>query len=306
MIAFSPSNRTMLRLRILPAVLRSVQQQQQPQRQITRLPPLSTSSSSWTLINNNATRLSSRSAQNSAVAANSKANTILSTNRSIISSRSLHTLPLVSNSNPPASVGSTDNTFPESATSAANTMSSSSSSNAKKPANTLVEDLDTTFAKTQVFNKLYTDEEDESKKVLLKIAIGKKAASQLKKLMQDDDNRNLALKITVESGGCHGFQYNLKLIDLYKDQIIKQDLNNSGKNWQDLSKQDLVDEEVSVFVRDEAKVVLDLSSLQILRESKVDYVKELIGTSFKVIDSPYTKSACGCGSSFDVDFSKLA
>lgn len=233
-------------------------------------------------------------------------------NNSILSSRTIHTRPAALNRNAsPAGFASTESATSNTITS--NTLNNNTSinknkntDNVKKPVNSLVEDLDTTFAKTQIFNKFYTDEEDESKKVLLKIAIGKKAASQLNKLMKDDNNINLALKITVESGGCHGFQYNLKLVDLYKDQIIKQDLNSSESSWQDLSKDDLVDEEVSIFVRDNAKVVLDLSSLQILRESKVDYVKELIGTSFKVIDSPYTKSACGCGSSFDVDFSKLA
>lgn len=177
-----------------------------------------------------------------------------------------------------------------------------SSNEANPGVNTLVESNEAAFKSTQIFNNQYPDE--DTSKPPLKVAISRKACQHLQKLMKEDGNADLAVRVSVESGGCHGFQYHLKLMDLHKDGVLKRSLNEVPLEELD-PKQDLTDPELSIFVRDGAKVVLDSSSLLILRESKIDYVKELIGTSFKVIDSPYTKTACGCGSSFDVDFSKL-
>lgn len=122
----------------------------------------------------------------------------------------------------------------------------------------------------------------------LKIGITDRAKKKLVEIAEGDKNPESALRITVESGGCHGFQYNLKLTN------VNEELAN--------------DDELVVFQRidsPEAKVIFDESSLEILQDSKVDYTKELIGASFKVVDSPYTSTACGCGSSFDFDFEKL-
>lgn len=49
-----------------------------------------------------------------------------------------------------------------------------------------------------------------------------------------------------------------------------------------------------------AKVVMDSSSLEILKGSTIDYTVELIGSQFKVVDNPRATSNCGCGTSFDV------
>lgn len=118
---------------------------------------------------------------------------------------------------------------------------------------------------------------------LLSLHLSSNAISKLKQLAQEESNPDLALRITVESGGCHGFQYNLHLSDM-----------------------STVTEEDCVFEKDTAKVIIDDSSLNILQESTVDYTTELIGSMFKVVNSPYTSSSCGCGSSFDVDFDKIA
>jgi iron-sulfur cluster assembly accessory protein len=97
--------------------------------------------------------------------------------------------------------------------------------------------------------------------------------------MKKDNNPDLALRITVESGGCHGFQYLMSLTDLPK---IDKD-------------------EDSVFeAHDGAKVVMDEPSLELLKGSKVDYTMELIGSQFKIVDNPLATSSCGCGTSFDI------
>lgn len=119
----------------------------------------------------------------------------------------------------------------------------------------------------------------------MKLAITERAAEKLQLIVESDEDPDSALRIGVESGGCHGFQYNLKLTGVSKELAEDGDL--------------------FVFKRGPAQVVIDESSLEILQDSKVDYTKELIGSQFKVVDSPYTSTSCGCGSSFDFDFDKL-
>lgn len=104
-------------------------------------------------------------------------------------------------------------------------------------------------------------------------------SQRLKQIMTTDKNPDLALRVSVESGGCHGFQYLMSLTDLSK---ISQ-------------------EEDTVFEgRDGAKVVMDEPSLDLLKGSKVDYTMELIGSQFKIVDNPLATSSCGCGTSFDI------
>ncbi|OBA20964.1 hypothetical protein METBIDRAFT_21515, partial [Metschnikowia bicuspidata var. bicuspidata NRRL YB-4993] len=122
----------------------------------------------------------------------------------------------------------------------------------------------------------------------LKIGITDRAKAKLVEIAKDDRLADLALKVKVESGGCHGFQYDFELSSL-KEELEK-------------------DDELVVFQRRDsnmATVVFDESSLEILQDSKLDYTKELIGSSFKMVDSPYTSTSCGCGASFDFDFEKL-
>lgn len=126
-----------------------------------------------------------------------------------------------------------------------------------------------------------------------KIAITERASAKLRSIAKGDNNMNTALRIVVESGGCHGFQYNFKLTDLQKE-LEKEDEYNK----------------LFVFRRagsenDGTLVILDESSLQILQESMLDFTKELIGSQFRISDSPYTSTSCGCGASFDFDFEKL-
>lgn len=97
--------------------------------------------------------------------------------------------------------------------------------------------------------------------------------------MKNDSNPDLALRVTVESGGCHGFQYLMSLINM----------------------SNVSQEEDTVFQgRDGARVVMDEPSLELLTGSKVDYTMELIGSQFKIVGNPRASSSCGCGTSFDV------
>jgi len=77
-------------------------------------------------------------------------------------------------------------------------------------------------------------------------------------------------RISVLGGGCSGFKY-----DFSFDNNIKQE-----------------DEKIK-------NIIIDKASLKILRGSEIDFVTELMETSFK-ISNPKTKSSCGCGISFSI------
>ncbi len=75
-------------------------------------------------------------------------------------------------------------------------------------------------------------------------------------------------RIAVKGGGCSGFKYDFTFDDKIDENDLKQE-----------------------------NIVVDKSSLELLKGSQVDYSTELIGSSFK-ITNPKTKSSCGCGISF--------
>lgn len=104
--------------------------------------------------------------------------------------------------------------------------------------------------------------------------------------MKKDSNPNLCLRVQVESGGCHGFQYLMSLTDMKKisqeeDTVFESDYGGQASSQT-------------------AKVVMDEPSLELLKGSKVDYTMELIGSQFKIVDNPLATSSCGCGTSFDI------
>ena len=75
-------------------------------------------------------------------------------------------------------------------------------------------------------------------------------------------------RISVKGGGCSGFKYDFS----FDNKVEKNDLKHKN-------------------------IVIDKSSLEMLKGSQVDFTHELIGSSFK-ISNPKTKSSCGCGVSF--------
>ncbi|KAB8299751.1 hypothetical protein EYC80_000004 [Monilinia laxa] len=60
-----------------------------------------------------------------------------------------------------------------------------------------------------IFNPQQSDDGKEQK-----IEITQRAADRLQQLRKKENNPNLALRVEVQSGGCHGFQYVMSLCDL--------------------------------------------------------------------------------------------
>jgi iron-sulfur cluster insertion protein len=82
------------------------------------------------------------------------------------------------------------------------------------------------------------------------------------------------LRLSVEGGGCSGFQYRFGLAD-----VVEQD--------------------DAVAETDGVKLVVDSVSLDLVRGCAVDYVESLGGAAFKV-ENPNAAAGCGCGSSFSI------
>ena len=82
------------------------------------------------------------------------------------------------------------------------------------------------------------------------------------------------LRLSVEGGGCSGFQYKFELAD--------------GTDADD-----------AVSETDGVKLVVDSVSLDLVAGCVVDYVESLGGAAFKV-ENPNAVAGCGCGSSFAV------
>lgn len=140
------------------------------------------------------------------------------------------------------------------------------------------------------------------------ILITERAAKRLTDIYKDFDE---VLKISVESGGCHGFQYNMKLIPNAQVEKELSSQNNVKKDEERKEKDDDDDEDFNedretnkdvVFELPEngGKVVVDENSLKVLNQTTLTYSTELIGSTFK-ISGGNMKSSCGCGSSFDVE-----
>ena len=130
----------------------------------------------------------------------------------------------------------------------------------------------------------------------MNITITPRAAHRLQTISETDSNPDLALRVSVESGGCHGFQYLMRLINTSEDVDVDEDtvFENEAPARQ---KRGGGEGEGEGY---KAKVVMDEPSLELLKGSSIDYTMELIGSQFKVTGIPGATSSCGCGTSFDV------
>jgi len=82
------------------------------------------------------------------------------------------------------------------------------------------------------------------------------------------------LRLSVDGGGCAGFQYKFGLADA-------------------------VEGDDAIAERDGVRLVVDSVSLDLVRGSAVDYVENMGGASFRVTN-PNAASGCGCGTSFSI------
>ena len=105
------------------------------------------------------------------------------------------------------------------------------------------------------------------------ITITERAAERLVELAAGDPAHPV-LRIIVEGGGCSGFQYKMDLVAAPEaDDVIGE--------------------------KDGARVAIDTVSIPFMAGSEIDFVDDLIGSSFRV-NNPQATAACGCGTSFSI------
>ena len=100
------------------------------------------------------------------------------------------------------------------------------------------------------------------------------AADKVGKLLQEEDNPDLMLRVFIAGGGCSGFQYGFTFDEKLEDGDSK--VENRG-----------------------VALIVDPMSVQYLMGAEIDYKEDLQGAQF-VIRNPNVATTCGCGSSFSV------
>ncbi len=106
------------------------------------------------------------------------------------------------------------------------------------------------------------------------VTLTERAANRIREIAAGETVTDPALRVSVEGGGCSGFQYKFDIV--------------SGQAGDDI-----------VLERAGARVVIDPVSLQYMDGSEIDYVDELIGAAFR-IKNPQATASCGCGTSFSL------
>ena len=100
------------------------------------------------------------------------------------------------------------------------------------------------------------------------------AADKVRKLIEEEQDDSLMLRVFISGGGCSGFQYGFT----FEDTITEGD---------------------EIVEKGGVKLLVDPMSVQYLMGAEIDYTEGLEGAQF-VIRNPNATTTCGCGSSFSI------
>jgi iron-sulfur cluster assembly accessory protein len=103
------------------------------------------------------------------------------------------------------------------------------------------------------------------------VTMSARAAQRISQILKGEPSGTM-LRVSVEGGGCSGFQYKFDVERTRADDDV-------------------------VVTHHGAVVLIDPVSLQFMAGAEIDFVDDLIGAAFKVIN-PNAKASCGCGTSF--------
>ncbi len=106
------------------------------------------------------------------------------------------------------------------------------------------------------------------------ISLTAAAVKEIQRLLTEQNNPNLILRVGVKGGGCSGLTYAMGF--------------DSQKKEMD-----------QVFEQDGVKVLCDPKSLLYLEGMTIDFKSDLTDGGFRFIN-PNAKGSCGCGTSFSV------
>ena len=105
------------------------------------------------------------------------------------------------------------------------------------------------------------------------VTVSERAARRIGEILAREPPGTM-LRLSVEGGGCSGFQYKFDMDRTRADDDI-------------------------LISRDGAVVLIDQVSLGYLAGSEIDFVDDLMGASFR-IKTPQATQSCGCGTSFSI------
>ncbi|WP_412057943.1 HesB/IscA family protein [Bartonella sp. DGB2] len=105
------------------------------------------------------------------------------------------------------------------------------------------------------------------------VEISSAAAKRISQILSKEPGK-IALRVSVEGGGCSGFSYRYDLVDCAQDGDL-------------------------LLEKDGAKILIDLLSIPFLEGATLDFIDDLMGESFKM-NNPNATSSCGCGVSFSL------
>ena len=105
------------------------------------------------------------------------------------------------------------------------------------------------------------------------LTLTERAAKRIQTILAGE-SEGTELRLSVDGGGCSGFQYKF-----------------------DLSSERFADD--LVICKNGVNLRVDPVSLPLLEGSQVDFVDDLMGQTFRVVN-PNATASCGCGTSFSV------
>ena len=108
----------------------------------------------------------------------------------------------------------------------------------------------------------------------LSLAFSDAAARKASRLIEEEANPDLRLRVFVTGGGCSGFEYGFTF-----DEDVEDD--------------DTLIEKQGVTL------LIDPLSFQYLSGAEVDFKEDLQGSRF-VVNNPNASVTCGCGNSFSI------
>ncbi|AFB25715.1 MULTISPECIES: iron-sulfur cluster assembly accessory protein [spotted fever group] len=108
------------------------------------------------------------------------------------------------------------------------------------------------------------------------ITITDRAFERVCELVKLEKDKNLVLRVSVDSGGCSGLMYNYELVS--KDNIEQDDY---------------------VITKHNATIIIDPISQKFMLDCTLDFIEEL-GSSYFKVSNPQAKAKCGCGNSFSL------
>jgi iron-sulfur cluster assembly accessory protein len=113
----------------------------------------------------------------------------------------------------------------------------------------------------------------DAKTDMKNVQVSDSAAKRINQILAKEPGK-IALRVSVEGGGCSGFSYKMDLVDARNDDDV-------------------------VIEKDGATVLIDDLSLVYMGGSVIDFVDDLMGQSFQ-IRNPNAVASCGCGTSFSI------